>query len=62
MLGQDPLNLKDIVKNMDVVIQGNTFAKSAIDMACWDIKAKDNGVPLFELLGGMLTDGVQTLH
>ena len=57
LLGEDPHNLKGIVKNMDVVIQGHTFAKSAIDMACWDIKAKDNGVPLFELLGGMLTDG-----
>lgn len=57
LLGEDPLNLIGIVKNMDAVIQGHTFAKSAIDMACWDIKAKDNGVPLFELLGGMLTDG-----
>ena len=35
-------------------------AVSAIDQALWDIKAKDLGVPLFELLGGPVRDRVRT--
>lgn len=29
-----------------------TTAASAIDVGCWDLKARDAGVPLYELLGG----------
>lgn len=57
LLGADPLKIQEIGKNMDEVVLGNTFAKSAIDMACWDIKGKKNNLPLYELLGGKLTDG-----
>jgi galactonate dehydratase len=35
-------------------------AVSAIDQALWDIKAKDLGVPLYELLGGPVRDRVRT--
>jgi len=57
LLGQDPRDLQQIVLNMDAAIEGQTYAKSAIDMACWDILGKSNGVPVYELLGGKLIDG-----
>lgn len=51
LLGLDPRDLQQIVLHMDAAIEGHTYAKSAIDMACWDILGKIKGVPIYELLG-----------
>jgi L-Ala-D/L-Glu epimerase / N-acetyl-D-glutamate racemase len=37
---------------MDKAVQHNWFAKSAIEMACWDVLGKAAGKPVYELLGG----------
>jgi muconate cycloisomerase len=37
---------------MDRAAAHNWFAKSAIEMACWDVLGKAAGKPLYELLGG----------
>ena len=57
LLGQDPRELYNIELKMDAVIEGHTYAKSALDIACWDILGKSKDVPVFELLGGKLIDG-----
>lgn len=38
----------------------HTSAASAIDIACWDIKAKQCDVPLYELLGGPVREQIPT--
>ncbi len=43
---------------MDRVLQGHLYAKSALDMALWDLTARRAGVPLAEALGGSDGDGV----
>ena len=45
-------DLAELDRRMDAVAVGNWFAKSAIEMACWDIQGKSSGKPVFELLGG----------
>ena len=57
LLGQDPRDLQQIELSMDAAIVGHTYAKSALDMACWDILGKSTGKPVYELLGGKLIDG-----
>jgi len=52
LIDADPLDLADIDRRMDAAAQGNWFAKSAIEMACWDILGKEAGKPVYELLGG----------
>lgn len=42
----------ELDRRMDAVAVGNWFAKSAIEMACWDIQGKAAGKPVYELLGG----------
>ncbi|MEX1184923.1 MAG: cis-3-hydroxy-L-proline dehydratase [Gemmatimonadota bacterium] len=52
LIGQDPTGLERINRLMDRTLQGHPYAKSAIDMACWDILGKVSGQPLCTLLGG----------
>ncbi len=58
LLGEDPRQTARIERIMDAVVQGHGYAKAPIDAACWDLLGKSLGVPVWLLLGGMLTDGV----
>ncbi len=57
LLGKDPRELHQIERIMDSAIEGHSYAKSAIDIACWDILGKTAGLPIYTLLGGKLCDG-----
>lgn len=52
ILGKDPREIAEIDRAMDSLCNHNWFAKSALEMACWDIAGKDAGKPVYELLGG----------
>jgi len=53
--GADVCHPGDIVRRMDQAMLGETFAKSALDMACHDVLGKCTGAPLHILLGGAFT-------
>lgn len=42
----------ELDRRMDAVAVGNWFAKSAIEMACWDLQGRAAGKPVYDLLGG----------
>jgi muconate cycloisomerase len=52
LIGCDPSDIPAIDHVMDRAAACNWFAKSAIEMACWDIRGKSEGKPVYELLGG----------
>lgn len=52
LLGADPRQLELIYARMDAALQGHAYAKSALDMACWDLLGQSVGLPISELLGG----------
>ena len=56
LIGEDPLNISRISRVMDEVLLGQANAKSAIDIACWDILGKSTNLPVSVLLGGVLND------
>ncbi|MDJ0613186.1 MAG: enolase C-terminal domain-like protein [Rhizobiaceae bacterium] len=57
LIGQDPRQVGLIEQIVDHVVQGHGYAKSPIDIACWDILGKATGQPVWMLLGGKLCDG-----
>lgn len=56
LLGEDPTQLMVINRTMDRTMKGHPYAKSAIDMACWDILGQVTGQPVCHLLGGRYGD------
>src|SRR5262245_4006141 len=58
VVGADPFQRTVIRRRMDEVIKLHPFAKSAIEMALWDIAGKALGMPVYQLLGGLVRDPV----
>ncbi|MBX3420855.1 MAG: hypothetical protein KF752_04785 [Pirellulaceae bacterium] len=52
VLGCDIQDLEELDRRMDALAADNWFAKSAIEMAVWDIAGKAAHQPVYELLGG----------
>ncbi|RAL13297.1 mandelate racemase/muconate lactonizing enzyme family protein [Aspergillus homomorphus CBS 101889] len=52
LIGLDPRRVDRIYEAMDAALLGHAHAKTAIDIACWDIFGKSVGLPVCELLGG----------
>lgn len=62
LLGEAVDNLGRLHRTMDVAVKGNTYAKSAVEMACYDATGKALGVPVHTLLGGLVRERVQVCH
>lgn len=52
LLGADPVGPEAVMSRADAFLQGHVYAKSALDVALWDITGKVARLPLHALLGG----------
>jgi len=52
LIGLDPRHLDRLNDAMDAALVGHNHAKTAIDVACWDILGKATGMAVCDLLGG----------
>jgi len=52
LLGADPIGPEAVMTKLDAHLQGHRYAKSAIDIALWDLTAQAANLPLYALLGG----------
>ena len=50
--GLNPRRVLDVERTMDLALPGHLYAKSLIDMACWDIAGQAAGLPISDLMGG----------
>ncbi len=58
LLGLDPRNIAHLHAVMDATLPGWPFAKAPFDVAAYDLWGQSLGVPVWQLLGGMLRDRV----
>lgn len=52
VIGCEVEDIAELDRRLDAVAVGNWFAKSAVEVACWDIRGKSADKPIYELLGG----------
>ena len=62
LLGADPIGPEAVMAALDRHLPGHGYAKSAIDIALWDLTAQAAGLPLFALLGGRLATDMPVYH
>jgi L-alanine-DL-glutamate epimerase-like enolase superfamily enzyme len=62
LLGADPVGPEAVMARCDAWLMGHDYAKSAIDIALWDLTAKAVGLPLYRLLGGRRMEAAPLYH
>ena len=62
LLGADPVGPEALMDRLDAFLQGHDYAKSAVDIALWDLTAQAAGLPLYALLGGMRQETMPLYH
>jgi L-alanine-DL-glutamate epimerase-like enolase superfamily enzyme len=62
LLGADPVGPEAVMAKLDQWLQGHVYAKSAIDIALWDLPRQQAGLPLHALLGGQRQDSMPLYH
>ncbi|MBI2215777.1 MAG: hypothetical protein HYU51_00635 [Candidatus Rokubacteria bacterium] len=58
LVGRDAAGIEALRIEMTRRVQGNPFARAAVEMALWDLNGRALGVPVHRLLGGRVRDRV----
>jgi L-alanine-DL-glutamate epimerase-like enolase superfamily enzyme len=58
VLGEDPTHTLSLMRRMDLALNGHGFAKTPIDLACWDILGKHSELPVHVFLGGRMMESI----
>lgn len=61
LIGLDPRHVDRINEAMDNALVGHLHAKTALDVACWDVFGKSVGMPVCDLLGGRTNIGLPVI-
>ncbi|MDP5218593.1 mandelate racemase/muconate lactonizing enzyme family protein [Ruegeria sp. 2205SS24-7] len=62
LLGADPVGPEAVMARLERHLQGHVYAKSAIDIALWDLTGQTAGLPLHALLGGRQAETMPLYH
>src|SRR5215813_11554416 len=58
LVGREAAEIEPLARELAKRVQGNPFARAAVEMALWDLNGKALGVPVHRLLGGRVRDRV----
>ncbi|MEM7438459.1 MAG: mandelate racemase/muconate lactonizing enzyme family protein [Pseudomonadota bacterium] len=62
LLGADPVGPEALMAACDAHLPDHRYAKSALDIALWDLTGKAAGLPLYALLGGRVHQTMPLYH
>ena len=62
VLGADPVGPEAVMARADAFLIGHRYAKSALDIALWDLTGQVAGLPLHALLGGRRQETMPLYH
>jgi L-alanine-DL-glutamate epimerase-like enolase superfamily enzyme len=60
--GGDPVGAEALMAKVDAFLPGHVYAKSALDIALWDITGQAAGVPVHALMGGQRQETLPLYH
>ncbi len=61
VLGRDPRQVLSVLGDIGAALRGHGNAKTALEMALWDLAAKAHAMPLVDLWGGRVADSLPVL-
>lgn len=62
LIGAEAIGVEAIMSRCNAYLLGHDYAKSALDMALWDLLGKSAGLPLYQLLGGQRMESAPLYH
>lgn len=62
ILGGDPIGAEALMAKADAFLPGHVYAKSALDIALWDITGQAAGLPIHALMGGKRQETLPLYH
>ncbi len=62
ILGGDPVGAEALLAKADAFLPGHVYAKSALDIALWDITGQAAGLPVHALMGGRRQNTLPLYH
>jgi len=62
LIGGDPIGVEALMAKVNTYLIGHPYAKSALDIALWDLTGKACGLPVYSLLGGLQSDELPLYH
>lgn len=61
VMGESPLAIEYLMQKMARALPAHWSSHAGVEMALWDLKGKALGVPVYQLLGGKVREGVDLM-
>jgi L-alanine-DL-glutamate epimerase-like enolase superfamily enzyme len=61
VIGESPLDIERLTRRMEAALPHHWSSHAGVEFALWDLKGKALNVPIYQLLGGKVRDGLNLM-